>query len=275
MRGDAHHTAGCASLTWNRTDRDRKAWVRIAVGHAQCSIVSCTPIHCVLPRLRGRVRVNHAKFLLRETSLTLRSTRPVPAGVLGREAGRPIIGLAPQASCRHGRVTSNVRPRVNTVVATRGAARRTARLSPSSRQPRELNSRIQARAWRRRCGALRLLRTRQDHAAGRTSAHQGKDGRHCSQVGAQGVTRTTHHSARVWQQDHRSPLAARASATSKAVILVSLGSRGVDGRHCVRGLTLRSTRRPPTARQGREAAQHYHRPRGPGAPLVVARYLKR
>ncbi len=42
--------------------------------------------------------------------LTLRSTRPVPAGLLGRVAVQPIIGLAPQASCRHGRVTSNVRP---------------------------------------------------------------------------------------------------------------------------------------------------------------------
>jgi hypothetical protein len=30
---------------------------------------------------------------------------------LGRETARPIIGLAPQASCWHGRVTSNVRPR--------------------------------------------------------------------------------------------------------------------------------------------------------------------
>ncbi len=40
-------------------------------------------------------------------------------------------------------------------------------------------------------------------------------------------------------------------------------------------LTLRSTRRPPAARQGREAVQPYHRPRGPGAPLAVARYLKR
>lgn len=31
---------------------------------------------------------------------------------MGREAGPPIIGLAPQASCRHGRVTSNVRRHV-------------------------------------------------------------------------------------------------------------------------------------------------------------------
>ncbi len=41
--------------------------------------------------------------------LTLRSTRPVPAGLLGRETPRSIMCLAPQASCRHGRVTSNVR----------------------------------------------------------------------------------------------------------------------------------------------------------------------
>jgi hypothetical protein len=54
-----------------------------------------------------------------------------------------------------------------------------------------------------------------------------------------------------------------------------LSARGVYGRHRVRGLTLRSTRRPPATRQGREAVQHYHRPRGPGAPLAAARYLKR
>jgi hypothetical protein len=54
--------------------------------------------------------------------------------------GRPhIIGLAPQASCRHGRVTSNVRPRSPCPHVPRGhrsfAGRQNPRASPQLRHP--------------------------------------------------------------------------------------------------------------------------------------------
>ena len=43
---------------------------------------------------------------------------------MGREVAQPIIGLAPQATCRHGRVTSNVRRRsASTLLARFGAFR--------------------------------------------------------------------------------------------------------------------------------------------------------
>jgi hypothetical protein len=57
----------------------------------------------------------HGRHRIR--GLTLRSTRPAPAGGLGREAAQPIIGLAPQATCRHGRVTSNVMRRLLAIAA--------------------------------------------------------------------------------------------------------------------------------------------------------------
>ncbi len=187
--------------------------------------------------------------------------------------------LAPQASCRCGRVTSNVRPRVGKSAATRGATRRTTRLRPSSHQPRG----EQLIASTSTCvGCLRALRPRQYNSSGLSSVagrYARARGRppllvvRCASSNLHELVASSRQGSgnktigRPWQ------LARPACQLSSKVGGPS--SRGVHGRHVVRGLTLRSTRRPPATRQGREAAKAYHLPRGPGAPLAAARYLKR
>jgi hypothetical protein len=173
----------------------------------------------------------------------------------------------------------HVRPRVNTFTTTRGAARRTSCLRSPAHLPADEQPNTSAGMCR--AGAQRFGCVAQD----RSPSPMGQVGapRHGRSplLAARSPRPTT---SRVgWLRpleslattSSASPGNSRVQRASQLQPGGPLGLRGVHVWHQLRGLTLRSTRRPPATRQGREAAQHYHRPRGPGSPLAAARYLKR
>jgi hypothetical protein len=148
---------------------------------------------------------------------------------------------------------------------------------------RQMNSRIPAQA-RARARAERFGSVAQDE-----TRSQGVGG--TSRRGAVATARSSDRRAQrelPLTSEAITPLFGKCLATRSLVVPGSscvwcvterrawlLSSRGVHGRHRVRGLTLRSTRPVPAGVLGREAAQHYHRPRAPSHPPARARYLKR
>ncbi len=200
--------------------------------------------------------------------LTLRSTRRPPATRQGREAVRPIIGLAALALRWRSRVTSNVRRHAQEPVRPSGPP-----CEHPAGQDRACAGRPNWDEFKATCtgcalwrsSLIRLTSALRASVLRRAVSLSGSAQARCCNFVSQGARPCA------FEAKH-----CPGSSQRLAVIGTQLRqSRGPAGCRSKCRLTLRSTRRPPAARQGREAVKAYHLPRGPGAPLAVARYLKR
>ncbi len=169
---------------------------------------------------------------------------------MGREAPPSIMRLAPQASCRHGRVTSNVRAHGHrTVIAC------WLQSSPSSLQmtntddhsvSSEPNGAEHPRGKQENNAAVPLGRTGNPTDRGGSNGPSQEQPQQLSQQlsPVRPILMLSIHGHQAYpRSSRRAPDTARSASLPGAFRL----------KECA--LTLRSTRRPPATRQGREAVR--------------------